>query len=802
MRIIPAFISLLLLASTNAYSAEKINLNRGWLFNDKQPVNVPHDYLIEQPWVEPSAEERPDNSDAGANIRSRLSARGFKELESGTYTKTFTPPAELKGKKLLLDFEGILFYADIYLNGTRIGETDYGYVGFDIDVTKTLKPGEENTIKVVCGQGSPKNSRWYTGGGLYRNVSLIAKDPQLYFHRHALRISNEDVTKSGSNVKVNINANVQCYGKQSSVKMAVTITSPQGEIVADNTYEMKRNRNYKQGEELDIPAITISNAQLWDCEHPNLYKARVQLIREDGSVADETESTFGLRTVEIAPEKGLLLNGKKVLLKGYANHHTLGALGAAAYPKAIEKRILLMKEYGMNHIRCSHNPYSVDFLDLCDKYGILVVDELYDKWNDQYVGAGRKHFSELWQDHVQEFVTRDRNHPCIIAWSLGNELQSYNDMPFNDFGVTQYKLMRTLLQRYDTTRKVTVAMHPRYRSWETDSLPCNLAMETDFQAYNYRYMYFPGDGKRFPWMSFYQSEASVAAMGENFFAMDLDKVIGLAYWGAIDYLGESQGWPAKGWMQGVFDISLEPKPKAFYMRSFFKPEEPVVHIAVTEGKGNAMWNGVQTGNDEQSDHWNRKAGAKLELTTYTNADEVELFVNGKSYGVKPNDRSSAKMRNQIRWKDIEYQDGYCEAIARNNGKVVARHRIETTGQPVALRMETDNAHWKADGQDLQHLRVYAVDKKGRRVKTAPGTVTLYLNGQPAIVGDTEAPVATLAAVSNGNQTSPELNMTNQRMLFNGSMLAILRAGLTPGAVTVTAKCEGMKSATLKLKTEK
>ena len=231
-------------------------------------------------------------------------------------------------------------------------------------------------------------------------------------------------------------------------------------------------------------------------------------------------------------------------------------------------------------------------------------------------------------------------------------------MPFNDFGVTMYRLMRPLIARYDSTRLVTVAMHPRYRNWQTDSLPCELAKVTDIQAYNYRYMYFPGDGRRFPWMTFYQSEASVSAKGQNFFEMELDKVIGLAYWGAIDYLGESQGWPAKGWAQGVFDIALEPKPKAFYMKSFFCPDEPVVHIGVIERKGDIMWNGVQTGNDGMTDHWNRAEGSKISLITYTNADEVELVLNGKSLGRQQNDKANAKQRNQIRWNDIAYQPGY------------------------------------------------------------------------------------------------------------------------------------------------
>ena len=356
--------------------------------------------------------------------------------------------------------------------------------------------------------------------------------------------------------------------------------------------------------------------------------------------------------------------------------------------------ILLMKQFGMNHIRTSHNPYSRDFIRLCDKHGILLVDELYDKWTRQHTG-GKVPFEQLWQYDVPEWIKRDRNSPSVILWSLGNELQQDPNQPFNDFGVTMYKLQKTLLQRYDSTRLVTVAMHPRYRNWDTDSLPHDLAIQTDIQAYNYRYMYFPGDGRRFPWMTFYQSEASISAMGQNYFEMNLDRVIGLAYWGAIDYLGESQGWPAKGWAQGVFDISLEPKPKAYYMRSFFKPDEPLVHIAVIDSKNDIMWNGIQTGNDGMSDHWNRKPNTKLNLITYTNADEVELVLNGKSLGRKQNPVNDPKLRNQIRWNDIAYADGRLEAIAYTDGKPVARHKIETAGKAVRLIATPEDNSWQA-----------------------------------------------------------------------------------------------------------
>jgi len=760
-------------------------------------VDVPHDFQIEQPWVAPAADEKADNTDAAANIRSRLSARGFKEMCKGWYRLHLTPADSLKGRRLLLDFGGIMYTADVFLNGERIGGTNYGYVGFEIDVTDRLKFGQDNVIAVLADTRDPKASRWYTGGGLFRTVKLVSTPKDVYFERYPLYITTRE------NKYVTISAEVTTRGRDKNLLVDIEVFAPNGDKVYDGKAEITRKTPTRTIEQ-QLPEIEIPDPQIWDTENPNLYSVRLTLHYQNGKVADVATSTFGIRTVEIGPAFGLKLNGKKVLLKGYANHHTLGALGAAAYPRAIEKRILLMKQYGLNHIRTSHNPYSREFIELCDKHGILVVDELYDKWTRQHTG-GKVPFEALWQSDICEWVKRDRNSPSVVAWSLGNELQQDPNQPFNDWGVTMYRLMRPLVARFDSTRKVTVAMHPRYRNWETDSLPCDLAMITDFQSYNYRYMYFPGDGRRFPWMTFYQSEASVAAMGQNYFEMDLNKVMGLAYWGAIDYLGESQGWPAKGWSHGVFTIDLETKPKAYYMKSFFCPDESVVHIGVIDKKGDQMWNGVQTGSDGMSDHWNRAEGTKLSLITYTNADEVELILNGKSLGKQKNDRKNAKARNQIRWNNIEYHPGKLVAIARNAGKEVARHQIETTGDAVRLTAEADlvssakngksvvtdkSKRWYADGTDLQHVRIVAVDKKGRRVAMANHEVTFSVDGPATIVG-----------VCNGDINSDELTVGTMHSLWNGSCQVILRSKREAGLVTLTATAEGLKPVVLKMQTE-
>ena len=800
--------------SADAAVRDTISINQGWQFHRgdvkniaelkstqsvDDVVNLPHDFLIGQDWVAPDASERPDNSDAGSNVRSRLSSRGFKEMGIGWYRYELTPKDEWKGKRIVLDFQGIMLVGDVYLNGQRIGGTDYGYLGFDIDLSKLLKWGQTNEIAVKADTQNPSNSRWFTGAGLYRDVNLIVTNKDLFFPRHPLFIR----TQGNREVKIKAEIiNQQKVAKgQTAAKMpvGVRILDADGKVVAEQKNDIHFNAKWRD-REYELPSISLENAKLWSPDSPYLYTAEVTLYDSEGNIADQIKEPFGVRTIEIIPQKGLLVNGKKVLLKGYANHHTLGALGAAAYPRAIEKRLKLMKEFGMNHIRTSHNPYSEDFLKLCDKYGILVVDELYDKWLTQYAG-GRVEWESLWQKDVPEWVKRDRNHPSVVMWSLGNELQQYSNLPFNDWGVTAYKLQKELLHRYDDTRLTTVAMHPRYRNLETDSIPADLAIETEVNSYNYRYMYFPGDSKRYPEKTFYQSEASVAAMGPNFYEMDRDKVIGLAYWGAIDYLGESMGWPVKGWNQGVFDLSLQPKPDAYFVKSMFT-DEPTVHIGVIEKSGgNIQWNGINVSAGKLSENWNREAGEKVSLYTYTNGDEVELFLNGKSLGVKKNS-NDPKLRARIKWDNIAYAPGTLVAVAKKNGKVVARHQIETTGEAVALKLIPDMETWYADGKDLMHVRIYAVDKKGRivlNVKDAKAFDKLTFT----VKGD-----ANIVAVDNGNIASDELHIgktqlekTIQRNLFQGSALVILRAGNKPGKIELSVAGEKMKAKKLVLNTK-
>lgn len=783
----------LLNGSFLSWGMESLDFNFGWKFhygdsivysettyNDSawQSINLPHDFQICQPWVAPDPDERPDDSNQMANIASRLSSRGFKEMGIGWYRKSFQADPSWKEKRVLLDFEGIMLTGDLFLNGERIGGTDYGYLGFEADISDKINYEGENIIAVRADTGNPENSRWYTGGGLYRDVKLKIGNPKQYFTRHPIQITTPEISEDKATIL--INGELATFVNTDSLDVGIKIIDAEGREIYSRRNKLWNNQRQKK-REFRLDSIILKNPNLWDTELPYLYTLEATIFTPQGVAADVVTERFGIRSIEYSPEFGFKLNCKKVLLKGIANHHTLGALGAAAYPAAMEKRIKLLKDFGFNHIRTSHNPYSKSFLDLCDEYGILVVDELYDKWTTRYAG-GRKDWNEQWLHDVPEWVKRDRNHPSVIMWSLGNELQLIPDLPYNDWGVTPYKLQKTLLNRYDTTRPVTVAMHPRGRNELTDSLPAPLAMETDIAAYNYRYMYFPGDGEKFPWMTFYQSEANASGIPSNFYNMDLDKVVGLAYWGAIDYLGESKGWPAKGWTEGMFDISLQPKPLAYLVRSYFSPDEPLVHIGIIESNEEKMWNDVAVGTMQLSENWNRTPGETVNLYTFTNGDEVELFINGTSIGKQKNNLTDNQKRNRILWENIPYEAGRIEAVAYDAaGNKISSHLINTAGKACELKVDIDNPQWKADDYDLQHITISAIDNKGILNLTASDLLTFEVEGPAEIVG-----------VINGDMYSDELftpkpHSTGKiatRSLYQGKATVILRSTKEDRPVTL------------------
>mgnify|MGYP000009553016 FL=1 len=787
-----------LLAAQNADGQGRLSrlFNFGWKFHagdlkDAYSVNyddsswpvldLPHDFQIDQPW------------DKGAG-----GARGFKAMGTGWYRKTFKADPEWKGKRVLLDFEGIMLIGDVWVNGQKVGSTDYGYIGFETDITKLLRYDADNVVAVSASTGKKGGSRWYTGGGLFRDVHLLVKD-YVSIARHGVFISTPKVTEQSADINVQVEVE-GISGKQLDVEINARIYSPKGELVTE-TKGMAPEKNKLATVEVPLPVVAVSNPQLWSCETPNLYRAEITLVR-DGKVIDNVTEKFGIRTLEYSPEFGFKLNGKKLFLKGIANHHDLGAVGAAAFDRAIERQFELLKKFGYNHVRTSHNPYSKSFMELADKHGILIVDELIDKWSDKSYWGGRVPFTQLWYKMIPEWIKRDRNHPSVIMWSLGNELQMREDLagfPTGDWGVTTYRIFDVLVKRYDSTRKTTVAMYPsragtisrKDADFNKKVLPPELSTVTEVASFNYRYPDYAKYLEACPDLIVYQSEATSSELTAPFFGMDRDKMVGLAYWGAIEYWGESNGWPKKGWNYSFFNHALEPYPQAYLIKSAFS-DEPLVHIGVVDSEKESIeWNDVIVGRMPLSSHWNRPEGSKQNLFTYTNADEVELLVNGKSLGIQKNKRDDIQSRNMIYWQNIPYgKGGNIIAIARNNGKEVARHMLETTGKAKALKIELENADWKADGMDLQYVKVYAVDSKGRVVPATEGEVTFEVSGE-----------ARLIAVDNGDHMTDELFSGNHKKLHQGFVMAILRSSQTSGNVKIKASLKGLKSAEKKMMTK-
>lgn len=754
-------------------------------FNDAgwRPLDLPHDFQFEQPWDKTASRNR-----------------GFKAMGVGWYRKTFKADPNWKGKQVLLDFEGIMLSGKVWVNGKEIGGTDYGYLGFQSDITDIVKYDAENVVAVRATTGENGNSRWYTGGGLFRDVHLVVKD-KISVARHGVFITTPNISNQNAEVSVQVEV-AGIKNQQLELEINTKIFSPNGKQVAETKTQAPKKS--KLGEvEVPLPKINVPNPQLWSCETPNLYSAEVVLVL-NGKVIDKVTEKFGIRTIEFSKEFGLKLNGKKVFLKGVANHHDQGAVGAADYKTSIARMMDKIKAFGFNHIRTSHNPYSETFMKLADEKGILVVDELYDKWGSTVAWAGSSPWNEVWYKNIKEWIKRDRNHPSVIMWSLGNELQFQEErwnFPTTDWGVTTYRLMDVVAKRYDPTRKTTVAMYPARAGGivkadpdfkvKENIVPPELATKTDVASFNYVWDDYQEYLKHAPDMIIYQSEAVTNELGAPYFGMDRDKMVGLAYWGAIEYWGESLAFPSKGWNYSFFTHSLEPNPQAYLIKSIFK-DEPLVHIGIVDSEAESqLWNDVVVGRKYISSHWNREAGKKYDIYTYTNAAEVELLVNGKSVGVQKNNTETNK-RNVIFWKGVDYSAGKIVAIAKDaSGKEVARHQLETTGEAVALKIETESNDWKADGMDLQYIKVYAVDKEGRVVPTFKGEATFDVSGE-----------AKLIAVDNGDHSSDELFSGNKRTMYRGFVMAILRSTQTAGNVTIKASANGLKQVEGKIKTLK
>lgn len=751
----------------------------GLMFDDSswRQLDLPYDYQINMPWNEKASR-----------------SRGFKDMSGAWFRKSFRPEDDWKGRQVLLDFEGLMYYGDVYLNGKKVGSTEYGYCGFECDVTKELKYGEDNLLAVYTNTGVTGGSRWYTGGGINRDVRIIVKDT-MSISRHGVYIVSEKLHGSQWRVCVQVELAGELLEK-GEVEFQSTVFDARGNEIARSP--MMPSPTGSRLHLIEVPAgeMTVENPKLWDIDSPNLYTCEVRMYVDDEQT-DCVCERFGFRTIEYGSEYGFKLNGRKVFLQGIANHSDFGAVGVATFRRAIERQLRQLKAFGYNAVRCSHNPYPEVFYDLCDELGFLVVDELVDKWsNDGNCWGGRESFMNIWPELLTEWVKRDRNHPCVIMWSLGNEMQHRENASgymTGDWGVTTYRILDTYLKRYDKTRPSTAAMYPArangirradpgFRDL-SNIIPPELSRITEVASYNYEYSDYRRYKEYDPNLIIFQSEASVHDLVTPYLRMDKESTVGLCYWGAIEYWGESDIWPKKGWNYSFFDHTLKPYPRAWLVRSCFV-DEPQVHIGVLDGEQTSMmWNDVVSGRAEMSHfYWKPKTGDSITLEVSSNCDEVELFQNGKSIGIKKNNRQDDKLQNKLLWRDIAWKPGKVVAVARNNGVEAARHELQSPGKAVRLKIEMENAgDWKADGMDLLYVRFTVVDSRGRAVENYEGDLKLCVSGE-----------ASLLALDNGNHFTDRCFESSMTTLYRGGALAIIRSTRKSGSVRIAAECSGLK----------
>lgn len=762
-----------------AQGAEAIDFNdAGW-----RMLDLPHDWSIE---------DRPGtNSPFDSNAISQVSG-GFTTGGTAWYRKKFVVPAADKGKHLVIQFDGVYLNAQVWINGQRAGDHPYGYTVFFYDITKYLKFGETNVVAVEV-KNEGQNSRWYSGSGIYRHVWLETTN-EVHIAKWGTFITTPAV--SAASATVSIKTKVVNEATHASTITSITrIFDNKGAEIAksESAQNISPNSFYEFNQQ-----VTIKNPALWSGESPSLYTA-VNEIRNGQEFADKATNPFGIRTISFDIKDGFQLNGKTVKLKGGCFHHDNGPLGAKAYDRAEERKVELLKASGFNAIRCSHNPPSPAFLNVCDQLGMLVMDETFDMWNygknpyDYHL-----YFKDWWQRDVESMVNRDKNHPCIIMWSIGNEIPERG----NAEGVQTAKMLSEYVKSLDTTRAITAAVN----GLNEDKDPFFAVL--DIAGYNYaaggdhlKKNIYELDHDRvprrimagtesYPWEAF-QSWMDV---------LDHPYVIGDFVWTAFDYIGEaSLGW--LGYPQnanfypwnlafcGDLDICGWKRPQSYYRDVLWKNDQLSIFVksptpSYRVNKKLESWSKWNWEDGWPSWNYEGMEGKPLEVNVYSSCTDVELFLNNKSLGKKPTNRSTKFI---AAWS-VAYSAGELKAIGYNGNKKVNTAILRTAGKPSQIHLTADRLSINADDQDLSYVTVELKDDNGNTNPLAEDLIKFEITGNGAIAG-----------VGNANPVSIESNQLPQRKAWKGKCLVIIKAGKQKGNIVLTASCNGLKDSQITLK---
>lgn len=758
----------------------------GW-----RTVTLPHDWGIEGPFDPRWA-----------------SATGYLPGGVGWYRKTFQAPASDEPKQIYVHFDGVYCNSEVWINGHLLGRRPNGFVSFRYDLTPHLHVGGQNTLAVRVDHRQFADCRWYTGSGIYRNVYLVVADP-LHIALWGVFATTPVVTADEAQVRVEVS--VQNHSTLAAdVRVENTLRDAEGNVVA----QASAPASVSPGEERSAESrLEVTRPRLWSPERPDLYVLRTE-IRRDGQVVDAEETRMGIRHFHFDPDQGFFLNGENLKLKGVCLHDDAGALGVAVPAKVWERRLRRLKAAGANAVRMAHNPHMPELYDLCDELGFLVQDEAFDEWEggkNKWIegwnaGAPGKdgyseHFAEWAEIDLRDLIRRDRNHPSIIMWSIGNEIDYPNDPythPVLDTGTNPQSFGRGfkpdlphadrlgevarqlvgIVKALDDTRPVTAALAAALISNETE-----FADALDIVGYNYQEYRYAEDHARYSDRVIYGSENSIRedawrAVADNPF------ISGQFLWTGIDYLGEARQWPFRSSTPGLLDLAGRQKPE-YYLRQSLWTAEPMIYLAtrdVPDGEAGAS----PPRRRRAEPVWDGTPGQPVRVVCFTNCERAELFLNDRSLGVK--DRESAE--NGMLFWDVPYEPGTLRAEGGNGDGTAASWTLATAGPPRKLLAEADADVWGADGVDLVHVEVTVTDENGVPVYAADTEIHWTIEGPARLLG-----------LESGDPASHEDYQSDRRKAFHGRLLGYVQSTEESGAVTIRLRAPGLEDATVRVRSE-
>ena len=820
------------LSSVSAQVRTEFLLEKGWKFTREdnpesvqpsfddsqwQSVTVPHDWAIYGPFSIHNDKQNVAISQDGQKEAMEHAGRtgGLPFVGVGWYRTTLDIPQFTSGKKAFILFDGAMSHAQVYINGKKVGYWPYGYNSFWFDITPYIQAGQSNTLAVRL-ENMPESSRWYPGAGLYRNVHVVVTE-DAYIPIWGTYITTPQVNDKFARVRVETKVNLPEQADPSQYRIKTILCKPDGSRLQEKIQPLT---DIVYNKDVLVQEFIVEDPELWSPEHPTLYTAISNVYKGEDQLKDEYTTRFGIRSIEIIPDKGFFLNGKRTVFKGVCNHHDLGPLGAAVNDAAIRRQIRMLKDMGCNAIRTSHNMPAPELVRACDEMGMMLMAESFDEWDKAKCANGYHTLFDEWAEKdLTNLIHHYRNNPSVVMWCIGNEVPTQWD----EGGCKVARFLQDICHREDPTRPVTQGMDA-----PDAVVNNNFAAIMDVPGFNYRPFRYQTNYAKLPQQVILGSEtaSTVSSRGVYKFPVerkamavyddhqsssydvehcswsnlpeddfiqheDLPYCMGEFVWTGFDYLGEPTpyytNWPSHSSLFGIIDLAGIPKDRYYLYRSHWNKGEKTLHIL-------PHWN------------WEGREGEVTPVFVYTNYPSAELFINGKSQGKRTKDLSveidssyteaaqksfERQKRYRLMWMDTKYEPGTVKVVAYDeNGKAVDEAEIHTAGKPHHIVLTADRDQLQADGKDLSFINVKIVDKDGNFCPNETRQIKFKVKG-----------AGTFRAAANGNSASLESFQKPQMKLFSGQLTAIVQSAEEAGTITFEASAPGVKSAKLILKAE-